>query len=92
MYIPVAGTDSLVFAFSAEQIGEYTATVQIDSNDPSAPAKTIQLTATVTDDDDLIGGKTVSDGCGCSANNVSQLPYPLLLLVPLAALYRRETN
>ena len=90
IYIPVDGTDSLVFAFSGSEIGEYSATVQIDSNDPALPAKTIQLTASVTNDGDLIGGKTVSDGCGCASTDASQLPYPLLLLFPLVTVSRRR--
>ena len=82
-YIPSEGTDSVVFAFSASEPGDYETTVLIASNDPNEPSKSVTLRATVS-------GKGIASECGCAASTSRQLPYPLICLLPLIVLNRRR--
>lgn len=85
--VPPGGTDGLVFAFNGDEIGEYSATVTIESNDPAQPSKTIALTANVTETGEP--GAKVDGGCGCSAADTNY-PNPLAFLLPLLVVGRRK--
>ena len=92
------GEDGITVSFLGSEEGVYETTLQIASNDPAQPTKSITLKATVIPDgqprssngEELTGAKEsqVVGGCGCSAANT--LPHPFFLLIPLLVLGRRK--
>jgi|GEM_PF-6794217 len=79
IYLPSSGTDSIVFAFLHDSLGEHTTTIEIASNDPAAPTQEIILKANVVQN-----GKS-------SCSHFGKTPTSLLLLLPgLLFLCRRK--
>ena len=90
--------DGIVVTFEPFQVGQETATLVLDSNDPQSPILEIPLfgygeARNASDNDDGTGGsmETVRS-CGCTAGSVAGSLTPLWSLLPLLALFRRRTR
>jgi len=82
VYLPPEGQDSIVFAFSEAEVGDYSSTVTIQSNDPAQPEKTITITASVVEE----GRGKIVKGCSTSP----RIPLSLVCFLPLAIVLRRS--
>ncbi len=90
------GPDTITVSFEPTSAGAFTATIEVETNDPVNPTQTITLSGTGIsteggDDTGIDGGAGTQQGCGCSSTT-SGAPFGVLGLgmLGLLGMRRRE--